>query len=137
MSRSLVTLAMMLAAPMEMLFASPFIMGTCRIFTPGMVTASFKSKSGGVTQFSDGLPHGLVGGLKDVDLINPFGGCHSDSHSHCLIHNHIVEFFPLRSGQFLRIVDIEDVAVFRQNDSRSHHRSRQGTSPHFIIPQMR
>ena len=31
----------LLAAPIEMDFASPFIIGTCFIFTPGIVTASF------------------------------------------------------------------------------------------------
>ena len=43
---SLVTLAMMLAAAMETLFASPFTMGIWGISTPGMVTASLSSSPG-------------------------------------------------------------------------------------------
>ena len=44
--RSLVTLVIILAAPMDKLFASPLIIGTCFISTPGMVTASFSNISG-------------------------------------------------------------------------------------------
>lgn len=40
--RSLVTFATMLAAAMDTLLASPFIIGTCGIVTWGMVTASLK-----------------------------------------------------------------------------------------------
>ena len=43
---SIVTLATILAAPIEMLLASPLMIGTCRISTPGIVTASFNNRSG-------------------------------------------------------------------------------------------
>ena len=43
---SLVTLAIILAAPMVMLLASPLIIGTCGMVISGMVTASFNNSSG-------------------------------------------------------------------------------------------
>ncbi len=45
-SRSLVTFATMLAAPIEMLLGISLMIGTCRIATPGIVTASFNKYIG-------------------------------------------------------------------------------------------
>ena len=105
--RSLVTFATILAAAIEALLASPFMIGTCGISTPGIVTASFRRSCGATFKLAYCLTHGFIGCLQNIDLVN------SSPVRPCLVptatasrKNHVIQFFSFMCCKLLRIIQI-------------------------------
>ena len=57
-------------------------------------------------QLTDSLPHGLVGSLQNIDLVNPLGRGISYSTAKSAFHDLRIKFFSLFFGQLFGIINI-------------------------------
>ena len=69
--------AIILAAAIEMLFASPLMIGTCKMSTCGIVTASL-TKCPDALQIINCHTHCFISGLQNINFINSRRTCHTN-----------------------------------------------------------
>ena len=83
-------------------------------------------------QFPDCLPHGFIGRLQNIDLIDPLLAHNSQSYCHCFFHDLLIEKLPAALGQLLGIIQIQDLTILWKNHCSCPHRTCQWASANFI-----
>ena len=107
--------------------ANYFAKGSMAVVEGRLQIRDWTDREGG-----NGLAHGLIGSLKDIDLVNPLLRGQTDANCQRLLLNLSGKLLPLFCGQLLGIVDVQNPAVLRQNHRGSHHRPGQRPPAHLV-----
>ena len=85
-------------------------------------------------ELTDGAPHGFIGRLENIDLIDPVGGYHDDCPGQGLFADLVIEDLPALLRDLFGVIEIRQDQVFREDDRRSGDRTRQGPPAGFVDP---
>lgn len=97
-SRSLVTFAIILAAAIEMLFASPLMIGTA-ICLPVESSPHHLTKVRTHFQIINCHTHCFISGLQNINFINSRRTCHTNPRCYRAVHDLVIQHFTLFFGQ--------------------------------------
>ena len=85
-------------------------------------------------ELSDGGAHGFVGGLQNIDLVNPFGRTHHHSPGQCLLFDLLKQNLAALLGDFFGVIQIGQEEIVGQDDRRRCHRARKRSPSRLVDP---